>query len=65
MENYLEAYNSLNLYEKKDILNLILQNDVMVFYEGSRELVDVEDLDGCYNTCVNGTKIQITLVKDL
>ena len=63
MENYLEAYNSLNLYEKKDMLNLILQNDVMIFYKDSRELVDAEDLDA--HTCLNGTKIQITLVKDL
>ena len=63
MENYLEAYNSLNLYEKKDMLNLILQNDVMIFYKDSRELVDAEDLDS--HTCLNGTKIQITLVKDL
>ena len=63
MEKYIEAYNNLNLYEKKGIFSLIMYNDVCVFFEGSRELKQIEYLADPEDISVNGTQIQITVRK--
>jgi hypothetical protein len=63
VEKYIEAYNNLNLYEKKEILSLIMHNDVCVFFEGSRELKQIEYLADPEDISVNGTQIQITVRK--
>jgi len=61
MENYIEAYNRLNIYEKMDILNMILQKDVVIFFEEKGELTEANDLLDNWESCINGTQIQITV----
>ena len=61
MENYIEAYNRLNVYEKMGILDMILQKDVVIFFEEKGELTEANDLLDSWVSCINGTQIQITV----
>ena len=56
----LDAYSKLNLYQKKDMLELLLGNDVIIWSPKTQQVdcaVDLFDVDDIW---LNGSSIQIT-----
>jgi len=56
----LDAYSKLNLYQKKDMLELLLGNDVIIWSPETKQVdcaVDLFDVDDIW---LNGSSIQIT-----
>lgn len=57
MEDRVEMYNELTLFDKQWFFDIILSRDVVIFNpvaEGGAETQDGSD----YDTCLNGTQIQ-------
>lgn len=56
----LDAYSKLNLYQKKDMLELLLSNDVIIWSPETQQVecaVDMCDVDDIW---LNGSSIQVT-----
>ncbi len=57
----LGAYSKLSLYQKKDMLELLLGNDVIIWSPDAKQVDLAEELFDIDQTCLNGNAIQITL----
>tara|TARA_R110002153_G_scaffold218028_1_gene370473 strand:- start:58 stop:291 length:234 start_codon:yes stop_codon:yes gene_type:complete len=56
----LDAYSKLNLYQKKDMLELLLGNDVIIWSPETQQVDCAEDLFDVEDICLNGSSIQVT-----
>ena len=56
----LDAYSKLNLYQKKDMLELLLGNDVIIWSPDSQQVDCAEDMFDVEDICLNGSSIQVT-----
>ena len=57
----LDTYNELNLHQKKDMLEILLSNDVIIWSPDSRQVDCAEEVFNLDNICLNGNSIQVTL----
>ena len=57
----LGAYSKLSLYQKKDMLELLLGNDVIIWSPETQQVDLAEELFDIEATCLNGNAIQIML----
>jgi len=56
----LDAYSKLNLYQKKDMLELLLGNDVIIWSPETQQVDCAEDMFDVEDICLNGSSIQVT-----
>ena len=56
----LDAYSKLNLYQKKDMLELLLGNDVIIWSPETQQVDCAEDLFDVEDICLNGSSIQVS-----
>ena len=56
----LDAYSKLNLYQKKDMLELLLGNDVIIWSPETQQVDCAEDMLDVEDICLNGNSIQVT-----
>ena len=56
----LDAYSKLNLYQKKDMLELLLGNDVIIWSPETQQVDCAEDLFDVEDICLHGSSIQVT-----
>ena len=61
----LGAYSKLSLYQKKDMLELLLGNDVIIWSPDAKQVDLAEELFDIDQTCLNGNAIQITLKRTM
>ena len=53
----LENYNSLNLFDKQWLLNVMLDRDVVVWFPREKTLEEGEQ----YDATINGTQLQLNI----
>jgi hypothetical protein len=59
----LDAYNGLNLTEKKYMLELLLGKDVIVWSPETQQVDCAEDIFDIDDVYINGNAVQLTLMR--